>query len=66
MYLLLGVIFLVCGGIMLIKPRVFYEITESWKNNAEGEPSGLYLLSTRVGGGFFLAVGIAGIIVFFT
>ncbi len=65
MYILLGLIFLLLGGLMLIKPSLFYELTESWKSSADGEPSKVYILSTRIGGAVFTLVGIASIVVFF-
>lgn len=45
------------------KPQTFFDITESWKSNAEREPSDLYRISTRLGGILFLLVGVAGMIV---
>ena len=45
------------------KPQTFFDITESWKSNAEREPSDLYRIGTRLGGILFLLVGVAGMIV---
>ena len=50
MYLIIGIIFLVFGIVLLLKPRLFYDITESWKSNVTGDPSDLYIFSTRFGG----------------
>lgn len=63
MYIVLGIIVAIVGLVMLIKPQAVYTLTESWKSNTTGEPSDFYLLSTRIGGGFFVVVGIAGAIV---
>ncbi|MFT4415598.1 DUF6199 family natural product biosynthesis protein [Fredinandcohnia humi] len=38
---------------MLIKPSVFWLITESWKSNDATELSGLYLFSLESVGAFF-------------
>jgi len=50
---------------MLIKPEMWWEITESWKSSDATEPSDFYTKITRVGGCFFTMCGIAGIIAFF-
>ena len=46
MYLIIGIIFLVFGIVLLLKPRLFYDITESWKSNVTGDSSDLYIFST--------------------
>lgn len=38
---------------MLISPKTIYQITESWKSNSINEPSPIYCMSIRVGGGAF-------------
>ncbi|WP_409340740.1 DUF6199 family natural product biosynthesis protein [Paenibacillus sp. MBLB4367] len=58
LYMLLVLI----GLLMLIKPNVFWKLTESWKSNDAMEPSFLYVMSTRLGGGMCALAGIAGII----
>lgn len=65
MYVLIGILFIIIGLAMLIKPQFIFKITESWKNYGNDEPSRLYIISTRFGGCFFLIIGIASIIVFF-
>lgn len=62
MHILLAIAISIFGAAMLIKPEIIYKITESWKSNTTGEPSDFYILSTRIGGGFFILVGIAGAI----
>lgn len=56
---------MIIGLIMLIKPEMWWEITESWKSSDATEPSDFYTKITRVGGCFFTMCGIAGIIAFF-
>ena len=63
MYIALGIVVAIIGLVMLLKPQAVYTLTESWKSNTPGEPSDFYLLSTRIGGGFFLAAGTVGAIV---
>lgn len=67
MYVILSIILIVVGGVMVGNPRLFYDITESWKNSRNGEPSDWYILHTRLGGVFFLVVGVVGgvILLFF-
>lgn len=62
MYLLIGILFVIFGAVLLFNPRVFYELTESWKNNAAGDPSDLYIFSTRFGGAVLIIVGIVSIV----
>lgn len=65
MYLLIGVILFILGIIMIISPKLFFTISESWKNDSGTEPSGLFIISTRFGGVLFTIVGIAGVIIQF-
>jgi hypothetical protein len=65
MYLILGIVFLALGLLMILRPQVFFELVESWKSDSPGEPSRMYLLSTRFGGVLVAAVGIASIVVNF-
>ncbi|EGL13379.1 hypothetical protein HMPREF9413_4872 [Paenibacillus sp. HGF7] len=51
------------GLLMLLAPGAVWTVKESWKSNDGTEPSDLYILSTRMGGGIFLLIGIAGIVV---
>lgn len=66
MYILIGIIFIVIGFIMLILPRTFYAIIESWKNHTQGEANLLFCISTRIGGAMLLVLGVASIIIQFT
>ena len=65
MFVLCAILFLIIGFIMLRYPEFIYEITESWKSYSYGDPSDLYVLSTRVGGAVFIILGIACIVVAF-
>lgn len=62
MYILIGIIFIIIGFVMLISPKTIYQITESWKSNSINEPSPIYCMSIRVGGGAFFIIGIASLI----
>ncbi len=64
--IVIGAAFSLCGLIMLISPRTVYQITESWKNNRDGEPSDLYKLTTRIEGGILLIVGIVLLVMRFS
>lgn len=58
MPILAGILFLSLGLLMLLKPESVFSLTESWKQDASAEPSGLYLISTRFGGVILLGVGV--------
>lgn len=63
MYVIIGILFVALGIVMLISPKTFFELTESWKGMTSDEPSSLYIISTRFGGAAFLVVGILSIVV---
>ena len=65
MFLISGILFLIFVAGMLLKPRLFYDLTEGWKNNAASDPSALYLFSTCFGGAVVIIVGAASIIAYF-
>jgi len=65
MMLLLSIFILIIGSLMLVKPGIWWEITESWKSYDAMEPSDFYIKATRFGGCAFTLVGAAGIIAFF-
>ena len=64
--IVIGATLFLCGLVMLISPRTIYQITESWKNNRDGEPSDLYRVTTRIEGGILLIVGIVLLVVRFS
>ena len=64
LYFILGLVLIGIGAVMLAKPQLVYELTESWKHDGGvDEPSGLYIGSTRFGGVMFILAGICGLIV---
>ena len=63
MYIILAIIIAVAGVIMIVKPEFIYELTESWKNYSESEPSKAYLLWTRLSGIVCLLLGVVGAVV---
>lgn len=65
MYILIGLLLIILGLAMVISPKTFYIITQSWKNDSSGEPSGLFLFSARFGGVMFFLAGAASITVTF-
>ncbi len=48
--IILGIILIVVGILMLVRPTLVWSITESWKSSDGTEPSNLYKLSIRFGG----------------
>ncbi|WP_226669659.1 DUF6199 family natural product biosynthesis protein [Metabacillus litoralis] len=61
----IGIILTIIGVTMIVKPSIFWVLTESWKSNDRTEPSNLYKWSTRFGGIMMTIAGIGGIIVYF-
>lgn len=66
MYILLGILLTIVGIVMIVNPQFVYEITQSWKNSGNSEPSEMYICLTRLGGGVLIIVGIVctGILIF--
>ncbi|WP_397310148.1 DUF6199 family natural product biosynthesis protein [Paenibacillus darwinianus] len=47
------------------KTTLFWSLTEQWTSKDATEPSDLYIMNTRIGGGICCLIGLAGIIIFF-
>ena len=62
-FLVYGIVFLLCGAALLLKPKLLFDLTE--KSYRSDEPSQLYLFSTRFGGVILSVIGVASLIVFF-
>jgi len=65
MILLLGIFLLAMGFLMLVKPNIWWEMTESWKSHDATEASDFYIKITRFRGFFFTLGGIICITAFF-
>ncbi len=65
MYCIIGIVFVIIGMLMLFSPETVFKMTESWKSYSSGDPSDLYIISTRIGGGIVALVGIVSIVVQF-
>ena len=64
LYFIAGLALIAAGIVMLAKPRLFFELTESWKHDGGAEePSKAWLFSTRFGGVMCVLAGICGVIV---
>ena len=64
LYCIAGLALIAIGVVMLVKPQLVFELTESWKHDSgAAEPSKLWLFSTRFGGVMCVLAGILGIIV---
>ncbi|WP_416212732.1 DUF6199 family natural product biosynthesis protein [Paenibacillus donghaensis] len=46
----LGILLIVAGLIMLVKPKYIWAITEKWKSEGAEDPSFVYIVSIRLGG----------------
>lgn len=63
--IIMTVIMMSAGGFMFLKPETIWKITESWRHYGNTEPSDLYILSVKLGGGFLLVFGIIGLVWYF-
>jgi len=59
-YLLGGILLVLTGLVMLLRPELFYELTEAWKHTSGG-PSNRYLSSIRFGGIMCCLAGFLGL-----
>lgn len=55
---IVSVLLVASGSVMLFKPDAYYRIWEAWKSDSAPEPSDLYTLFTRIGGGICIALGL--------
>ena len=53
-----GILFIVLGIFIFLKPDLIWKITEEWKSYSADEPSELYIKSTKFGGALFTVFGI--------
>lgn len=60
-----AIILLIVGLLMLMKPKIVWQISEKWKSYSAEEPSNFYIKSIRFGGIMFILAGIASLIVLF-
>lgn len=62
-YLIFGVLLMIAGILMVVWPKGFYGLTESWKSSGSAEPSKRYLVYTRCAGVLLLVIGTVGAVV---
>ena len=53
-----GIILCLIGLVLTAKPTLVWKLTESWKTEKGGAPSGKYMTVLRVVGGAMLGVGV--------
>ncbi|MBD3918528.1 hypothetical protein H8B09_07170 [Paenibacillus sp. PR3] len=61
----MGIVFIllvIIGIVILIKPSILWQVTESWKSDGAERPSDLYKLSTRFGGIMMSIAGLSGVV----
>lgn len=57
-----GIIFVILGLSIFLKPALFWKLTEQWKSYRADEPSDFYIISTKFGGILLTVFGIAMIV----
>lgn len=60
-----GIICLIIGLIMAIKPDMWYEFSEHWKSDSASSPSDFYIKCTRIRGAFITLVGVVSVVASF-
>lgn len=50
------------GLLMLLAPRAWYKVTQSWKSYSASEPSNRFVIATRIEGILFVAAGVGYIV----
>jgi len=58
----ISLLLIIVGLLMAIRPSMIWAVTERWKSHDATEPSGLYVVSTRIGGVLFILAGIGGVL----
>ncbi|PYI50931.1 MULTISPECIES: DUF6199 family natural product biosynthesis protein [Paenibacillaceae] len=58
----ISLLLIILGLLMVIRPSIVWTIIESWKSHDATEPSGLYVVSARIGGVLFILAGIGGVL----
>ena len=57
-----SLLLIILGLFMAIRPSVVWSVIERWKSHDATEPSGLYVMSARIGGVLFILAGIGGVL----
>ena len=55
---LAGVVLVVLGVFLFVRPDLVWKLTEQWKSYRADEPSDLYVKSTKFGGVAFALLGV--------
>ena len=58
-----GILFLIFGVLIFLKPDWVWKLTEQWKSYCADEPSDFYIKTTKMGGIIYILLGIAMMIV---
>lgn len=57
-----AIMLIIAGIILAAAPNLVYDITQSWKNRNDSEPSDFYRIITRVQGIILAVIGIVLIV----
>ena len=58
----IGVFFFPLIGFFMLFPEDIFEIMNSRRNEANGEPTRSFLIGTRIGGAIMMLIGIGGFV----
>jgi uncharacterized protein with PQ loop repeat len=56
--ILLGILFVVFGVAIFVKPIWLWQLTEKWKSYNADEPSDFYIISTKISCVLFVLAGV--------
>ncbi len=56
-----GIFFIITGISALLRPDVIWKLTKQWKSASASGPTGLYLLSIKLGGSISILIGVAAV-----
>ena len=63
MYIALSIVVLLIGILIVLKPKIVYNLTQKWRSANNSEPSALYIFVIRFWGVLFVLLGIAALII---
>ena len=58
-----GIAVFLYGLFMALFPYKYWKFSESWKNKSGAEPTNRYIIGARIGGCFFVIIGLIALVV---
>ena len=61
--ILVGIALFLVGLFLVLFPYQYWKFSESWKNKSGAEPTNRYIIGARIGGCFFMIIGLIALVV---